>query len=66
MSIMLYMSKDFDFKFFNSSKIKFRDFPGSPMVGTSASNARVAGSFPVQGGMIPHDSCPKNQNVEAI
>ena len=44
------------------------DFPGSPVVKTSPSNAGGAGSIPGQGAKIPHASWPKNQKhkTEAI
>ena len=42
----------------------FRDFPGSPVVKTSPSNAGGAGSIPGRGAEIPHASCPKNQNIK--
>ena len=38
----------------------FRDFPGSPVVKTSPSNAGGAGSIPGQGTKIPQASWPKN------
>ena len=40
-----------------------RDFPGSPGVKTSPSNAGVAGLIPGWGTKIPHVSGPKSQNV---
>ena len=36
-----------------------RDFPGSPVIKTSLSNARDAGSIPVWGAKIPHALWPK-------
>ena len=39
------------------------DFPGSPVVKTSPSNARDAGSIPDQGGRIPQALWPKDQNI---
>ena len=39
-----------------------RDFPGCPVVNTSPSGAKGAGSNPGQGAKIPHASQPKNQN----
>ena len=43
------------------------DFPGSPVVKTSPSNAGGAGSIPGQGAKIPHALRPENQNkTEAI
>ena len=44
--------------------ISNRDFPGSPVVKTSPSNAGGAGSIPSQGAKIPHASGPKNQNIK--
>ena len=41
-----------------------RDFPGSPVVETSPSNAGVVGSIPGRGAKIPHASGPKNQNIK--
>ena len=38
----------------------FGDFPGSPVVKTSPSNAGGAGSIPGQGTKIPQASWPKN------
>ena len=43
---------------------KCRDFPGSPVVKTSPSNAGVADSIPGQGAKIPHASGPKKQNIK--
>ena len=44
---------------------KDRDFPGSPEVKTSPSNVGEGeGSIPGQGGKIPHDLWPKNQNIQ--
>ena len=40
------------------------DFPGSPVVRTSPSNAGGAGLIPGQGVKIPHASRPKNQNMK--
>ena len=50
----------------NSDALKshYRDFPGSPVVKTSPSNAGGAGSIPGQGAKIPHASRPKNQNIK--
>ena len=42
-------------------KLGDRDFPGSPVVKTSPSNAEGVGSIPDQGAKIPHASGPKNQ-----
>ena len=39
-----------------------QDFPGSPMVNTSPSGAKGAGSNPGQGAKIPHASGQKHQN----
>ena len=36
-----------------------RDFPGGPVVKTSASNAEGAGLMPGQGAKIPHVSATK-------
>ena len=36
-----------------------RDFPGSPVVTTSRSNAGGAGSIPGRGAKMPHASQPK-------
>ena len=46
------------------SRMTRRDFPGSPVVKTSSSNAGGAGSIPGQGAKIPHASGPKNQNIK--
>ena len=37
------------------------DFPGDPVVKTLFSNARGAGSIPVQGARIPHALLPRTQ-----
>jgi len=37
----------------------WRDFPGSPAVETSPSNAEAAGLIPGHGAKIPHASWPK-------
>ena len=37
------------------------DFPGSPVVKTSPSNAGGAGSIPGRGATIPHALWPENQ-----
>ena len=47
-----------------SKIINFWDFPGSPVVKTSPSNAGVAGLIPGWGAKIPHASRPKHQNVK--
>ena len=39
------------------------DFPGSPVVKTSPSNAGDAGLITGQGAKIPHASGPKNQKT---
>ena len=39
-----------------------QDFPGCPVVNTSPSGAKGAGSNPGQGAKTPHASQPKNQN----
>ena len=41
-----------------------REFPGGPVVKTSPSNARGAGSIPGRGAKIPHAFQPKNQNIK--
>ena len=41
-----------------------KDFPGSPVVKTSPSNAGCAGSIPGRGAKIPYASWPKNQNIK--
>ena len=48
---------------FSLSKRELGDFPGSPVVKTSPSNAGGAGLNPGQGAKIPHASWPKNQNI---
>ena len=40
------------------------DFPGSPVIKTSPSNAGGVGSIPGRGAKISHASQPKNQNRE--
>ena len=40
------------------------DFPSSPVVKTSPSNAKDAGSSPGQGAKISHASQPKSQNIK--
>ena len=40
------------------------DFPGSPGIKTSPSNAGGAGLTPGWGAEIPHASQPKNQNTK--
>ena len=40
------------------------DFPGSPVVKTSPSNAGGAGPIPGRGAKIPHALGPKNQNIK--
>ena len=40
------------------------DFPGSPVVKTSPSNARGAGSIPGQGARIPYALRPEYQNIK--
>ena len=37
-------------------EIKWRDFPGSPVVQTPQSRARGVGSIPGQGTKIPHEA----------
>ena len=41
-----------------------RDFPGSPVVKTSPSNAGGEDSIPGRGAKIAHASQPKNQNIK--
>ena len=49
----------------NTSKVNiYRDFPGSPVVGTSPSNAGAVGSVPGRKAKIPHASRPKIQNIK--
>ena len=45
-------------------KMRPRDFPGGPVVGTSPSNAGGAGSISDRGAKIPHASRPEDQNVK--
>ena len=47
-----------------TKKPKKRDFPGSPVVETSPSNAGCVGLIPGRGAKIPHASRPKNQNIK--
>ena len=49
-------------------KLRYRDFPGSPMLKTSPSNAVGAGLIPVLGAKIPPASQPKKSKhkTEAI
>ena len=42
----------------------FRDFPGSPVVKTSPSNAGGAGSIPGWGAKISHASRPKDKTIK--
>ena len=44
-------------------KLQGRDFPGSLVVKTLASNAEGAGSIPSWGAKILHASWPKSQNI---
>ena len=48
----------------NRYKKYSRDFPGSPVVKTSPSNAGGVGSIPGRGAKIPHASWPKTQNLK--
>ena len=41
-----------------------QNFPGCPVVKTSASNVGSEGSIPDQGAKIPHALWPKNQNIK--
>ena len=43
------------------NKMEDRDFPGSPAVETSPSNAGSVGSIPGQGAKIPHVLWPKTE-----
>ena len=45
-------------------KIKFKDFPGGPMVKTSLSNAGGMGSILHQVAKMPHASWSKNQDIK--
>ena len=45
----------------HSSKTNSRDFPGSPMVMTSPSDAGSVGLIPDRGAKIPRALQPKNQ-----
>ena len=45
-------------------KTTLGDFPGSPVVKTSPSNARDTGSISGWGAKIPHASWPKTQNIK--
>ena len=45
-----------------TQKAIYGDFPGSPVVKTSPSNARDAGSILSYGAKIPHASWPKKKN----
>jgi len=47
-----------------SKIINFWDFPGSPVVKTSPSNAGSTSLFPHWGAKIPRASGPKNKNIE--
>ena len=47
-----------------SEKGEMQDFPRSPVVKISPSNAGVAGLIPGQGTKIPHASQPKTQNIK--
>ena len=46
------------------TKYNWRDFPGSPVVKTSPSNAEGVGLIPGRGAKIPHASGPKIQNIK--
>ena len=48
----------------NKIKKKKRDFPGSPVVKTSPSNAGGVDVIPGWGAEIPHALQPKNQNIK--
>ena len=47
-----------------SQSLSLRDFPGSPVVKTSPSNAESTGSIPSQGAKIPYGWWPKSQNIK--
>ena len=47
----------------SASEELIRDFPGSPVVKTSPSNAGGAGSIPGLGAKISHVLRQKNQNI---
>ena len=44
----------------------YRDFPGSPVVKSSSSNAEGTGSIPGRGAKIPHVSWPKKKKPQNI
>ena len=44
----------------------YRDFPGSPVVKSSSSNAEGTGSIPGRGAKIPHVSWPKKKTPQNI
>ena len=44
-------------------KLQRRDFPGSLVVKTLASNTEGTGSIPIWGAKIPHNLWPKKQNI---
>ena len=46
-----------------SKKCRAGDFPGSPVVKTSPTNAGDAGLIPAPEAKIPHASWPNNQNT---
>ena len=45
-------------------KMQLRDFPGSPVVGTSPSKVGGGGSIPGQGAKIPHALQEKSQKIK--
>ena len=44
--------------------MQLRDFPGSPVVGTSPSKVGGGGSIPGQGAKIPHALQEKSQKIK--
>ena len=53
-----------EYPYFNKRHF-YQDLPGSPVVNILPSNAGGAGSIPGWGVKIPHDSWPKNQNINS-
>ena len=45
-------------------KANLKDYPGSPVLKTSTSNAGSTGLIPGQGGNIPHALREKNTNIK--
>ena len=48
----------------NNQKVAFWDFPGSPVLTTSPSNAKDTGLIPGQAAKIPHALWSKKQNIK--